>query len=165
MKKSWARRIADDLERGRHSAGKHAIARKLEKRSGKKPAGSKGLIFLNPASKDYAKHRYILWFDAHAPTYFVVWADSLQDAIDEVADEWMEKNAPGWFMDEPIEENYKEALEEGMDEGQAQEHATVDMTPVGGYGRYISSEDWGIEAEDPSRERILELQESLKGRY
>ena len=165
MKKSFARRVADDIERHRLLAGSRAIARKGEKRGGKKPGKSKRLIFLNPGSKDYTKHRYVLWFDAHAPTYFVVWADSLQDAVDEVADEWMEKNAPGWFQDEQIEESFKEGIEEGLSEEDAQEQATADMSPVGGYGRYISSEDWGVEAEDPSREQILELEEHLKGRY
>ena len=58
---------------------------------------------------------------------------------------------------EAYQEAYDEALAAGKDEDKAQQvgwdAADVDMTPVGGYGGCISSDEWG--GNEATREEIL----------
>lgn len=120
---------------------------------------------INASDRDWTRHRYILWFGAYGDTRLMVWANSLDDALDECID-WIADNAPGLLADEQVEEAYKEALAEALAEGldqeeaeeRAQDEAMVDTTCGGNCGHYLLSWEWGILAEDPTRADILELQ-------
>ena len=112
------------------------------------------MIILNPSDKDWTRHRYILWFGACAPTKMLVWANSLEDALDECVD-YMEERLPGLLADEMVEEEYQRGLEAGLDEEAAREAAETDTTSAGNHGRYLLSWEWGIHAEDPTRAEVL----------
>ena len=55
------------------------------------------LTIINPSNRDYARHRYVLSFGAHACTHLMVYASSLDSALEECAD-WLADNAPGHIM-------------------------------------------------------------------
>lgn len=128
---------------------------------------SSDLVFVNPSDKDWTRQRYVLWFGAYGSTRLVVWANHLEDALDEAVD-WIEEHAPGLLADEQVREAYVEALAEAAANGEdpededmiaaAQQVAERDTTCAGNHGRYINSWEWGIVAENPTRADILELQ-------
>jgi len=115
---------------------------------------------VNPNDSDWTKHRYILWFGACGATYLMVWANSLDDALDEAID-WCVEHAPGLLCDDQVNEAYNAALEEGKSEEEAMEIAEMDVTTGGNYGNHVLSWEWGIAVENPTRQQILELQERL----
>ncbi len=109
------------------------------------------IVLVNPVDQSWTNHRYILWFGAYGTRRLMVWANGLDSALDKCVD-WLVENAPGLLRDEAVEENYKEALADGKSEEEAQEYAEQDMTCAGNFGNYIASWEWGIVAEDPTRE-------------
>jgi hypothetical protein len=123
------------------------------------------VIPVNGSDRDWTHHRYILWFGAYGWTRLMVWANSLDDALDECVD-WIVEHAPGLLADETVQDEYKcelaEAVAEGLDEEsaaeRAQERAEVDTTCAGNCGHYLNSWEWGILAEDPTRAEILKIQ-------
>lgn len=120
---------------------------------------SHGLVpihLVNPSDKTWTKHRFIFWFGAYGWTRLMVWANSLDDALDEAVD-WIADNAPGLLADDAVTEEYNRCIGEGMSEEEAQEEATVDTTCAGNCGHYLNSWEWGILAEDPTRAEVLEL--------
>lgn len=102
-------------------------------------------------------NRFILWFGAVGTSHIMVWADCLDEAldiaIDDIAERW-----PGYFSDDQVRDDYLRYLAEGMDEEKAMEQAEMDMTCAGNNGHYLPSWEWGIDSENPTRERILQLQ-------
>ena len=101
--------------------------------------------------------RFLMW--AGYPTgasYFLIFADHLQDAFDELID-WCDEHAPGILCDEQVNEAYIEAIAEGKTEEEAYEIAEVDTTCRGNAGQHIASDGWGIVAENPSRKTLLEF--------
>lgn len=115
------------------------------------------IVPVNGGDRDWTKHRYILSFGAYGDTLLMVWANSLDDALDECVD-WIADNAPGLLADEQVTEAYNEAIAAGMSEEDAQAEAETDTTSAGGYGHYILSWEWAIVAEDPDRATILDIQ-------
>lgn len=115
------------------------------------------IIPINANDRSWTHHRYILWFGAYGTTRLMVWANSLDDALNECID-WIVDNAPGLLCDEQVEEEYKAALAEGLSEEEAMERAELDTTCGGNCGNHILSYEWGIVAEDPTRAEILALQ-------
>mgnify|MGYP001574547708 CR=1 FL=1 len=109
------------------------------------------LTIVNPGA---AAHRWILAFGAYGDTHLMVWADNLNDALDESID-WIADHAPGLLVDDAVHEAYRSGIAEGLDEEAAQDAATVDTTCNGNCGHYINAWEWTIVAEDPSREMIL----------
>ncbi len=115
-------------------------------------------------SRDSGTSRFVLCFGAYGWTRLMVWADHLEDALDECVD-WIAEHAPGLLMDEQVAEAYKEAFDaaiaEGMSEEDADEHAReeaeTDMTCAGNCGNYLASWEWGIVAENPTRAQVLEM--------
>ena len=112
-------------------------------------------FYVNPTDKDWTKHRYVLWFGAYGSTRLIVSANSLDDAIEE-ASGWLADNEPGHFHTEYVNETYQECVGKGMSEEEAWEEATTDMTCLD-QGRYLASWEWGIVAEDPSREDLGQI--------
>lgn len=114
------------------------------------------IVFVNATDADWTCHRYVLCFGSYGGTRLCVWANSLDDALDECVD-WIEENAPGLLCDERCEEEYKRCLAEGMSEEEAIEQAEEGITRAGNHGGAILSHEWGVVAENPTRAQILEL--------
>ena len=111
---------------------------------------------VNPTDRSWTRNRYILWFGGCAPTYLMVWANSLENALDECID-WLAEHAPGHLMNDEVAEAYQNALNNGMDEDEANEAAVTDMTCGGNCCHYIASWEWGIVAENPTRQEVLSI--------
>lgn len=114
------------------------------------------IVFVNPNDKDWTEHRYVLWFGAYGWTRLCVWANSLEDGLDEAVD-WIEENAPGLLCDDAVNEAYNDALAQGKSVEEAAEIAEVDTTCAGNHCVHLNSSEWGILAEDPSRDDLLAL--------
>ena len=108
---------------------------------------------VNPCDKSWTDSRFILHFGAYGETRLMVYADHLQDALDESID-WIAENAPGLLCDDEVNEAYQEAIDEGKTEDEAWEIAEQDTTCGGNCGNRILSWEWGILAENPSKEQI-----------
>lgn len=115
------------------------------------------IVPVNGSDRDWTRHRYILSFGAYGETLLMVWANSLDDALDECVD-WIADNAPGLLADEQVAEAYNEAIAAGKSEEDAQAEAETDTTCAGNAGHYLLSYEWGIVAEDPDRATILDIQ-------
>lgn len=113
----------------------------------------KNLEIVNPGDRSWTRHRYILWFGAYGWTRLMVWANSLEDALDEAID-WISVNAPGLLADEQVAEAYREAIARGLSDEEAQQEAEIDTTSGGNCGNYLNSSEWGIVAEDPTRAEV-----------
>lgn len=117
----------------------------------------KNRYVVNSTDKDWTSQRFVLWFGAYGTTRLLVWGNSLEDALDACVD-WLEDNAPGLLVShEELEELYKEARAEGLDEDRAWERATVDLTCAGNHSRHIPSWEWGILFDNPTREQLKSL--------
>jgi hypothetical protein len=114
------------------------------------------VILVNPSDRDWTKHRYVLWFGAYGWTRLMVWANSLEDALDEAVD-WLADHAPGELADESVHEEYNRLIAEGKSEDEAREEAEMDMTCAGNCGNYIPSWEWGLALEDPTRKELDEF--------
>jgi len=120
---------------------------------------------INPSEREFTKQRYILWFGAYSSTHCLVWANSLEDALDECVD-WLAENAPGLLADEEVQEAYKREYEAAISEGLGEEEACeraieeseIDTNHAGNCGHYLHSWEWGITSENPTRKEIKELQ-------
>ncbi len=104
----------------------------------------------------------------------MIWANGLEAAI-EIAGEWLAEHAPGHIMpegSEELESLRREAcneagLEYPLPDGEeyAEEHwaafqdAETDLTYT--ESGYLTSYEWGIDLEDPSRAEVLELQAAI----
>ena len=115
------------------------------------------IIPVNGHDRRWTRHRYILSFGAYGSTRLMVWANHLEDALDEAID-WIADNAPGLLCDDEVSEEYERAIKEGLSEEEAHERATEDTTCGGNAGHYILSYEWSIVAEDPTRADILAMQ-------
>jgi len=111
---------------------------------------------INSNDRDWTKHRYVLAFGAYGWTVCLVWANHLDDALDECVD-WIADNEPGLLCDEAVQEAYNEAIAEGESEEDAMTKAETDMTCAGNHSNYIASWEWTILAEDPDRATLKEI--------
>ena len=107
-------------------------------------------------SRDSGSERFVLYFGAYGWMRLMVWADHLEDALDECVD-WIAEHAPGLLMNDEVSEAYNQAIADGCSEDSAHEQATQDMTCAGNAGDYLASWEWGIVAENPTRAQVLEL--------
>lgn len=117
------------------------------------------IVIVNPSDRSFTKNRYILAFGAYGWTRLMVWANSVDSALDEAVD-WIEDNAPGILCDDEVKSAYEEAVSDGKSEEEAMEIAEVDTTVAGNHGRYLHSWEWSILAENPTRAQIKELMAS-----
>lgn len=114
------------------------------------------IIIVNPNDRDWTDSRFVLCFGAYGWTRLMVYANSLEDALDECVD-WIADNAPGLLADDAVHKAYNEAIANGMSEEAAQGEAEEDTTCAGNEGHYLNSWEWGIVAENPSRADVLAL--------
>jgi hypothetical protein len=122
------------------------------------------IIPINFSDRHWTSNRFILCFGAYGDTRLMVWANHLEDALDECVD-WISENAPGLLCNDEVNESYREELgrliASGIDEDEASREAwdmaTQDVTTAGNAGDHILSYEWGIVAENPTREQIREL--------
>lgn len=139
------------------------------------------IVVVNPVERSWTRNRYVLWFGACGPTRLMVWANGLEDALEEAA-EWLAENAPGLIMTHDSEELrslVREACEErgisyddmpwrGDDDAQeawndACDAATVDHTYT--ESGWIPSWEWGICLEDPTRAELLEYAADCRAEF
>jgi len=111
---------------------------------------------INSTDRDWTKHRFVLAFGAYGWTVCLVWANHLEDALDECID-WIADNKPGLLYDEAVQRAFQAAIAKGKSEEDAIAEAETDMTCAGNNGRYIASWDWTILAEDPDRKTLKEI--------
>jgi hypothetical protein len=111
---------------------------------------------INSSDKHFTSNRYILAFGAYGWTQLMVWANNLEDALDECVD-WIAENAPGLLCDDEVAELYKEAIAEGKSEEEAREESEMDTTVAGNCGHYLHSWEWNIVAENPTRQEIKQM--------
>ena len=110
---------------------------------------------VNPGDQGYTKNdkRFVLWF---GPTNTRLYAFGDLEGALEACGEWIEENAPGLLANDHVDEAYHTALAEGWSQDDAWEQAYTDVTLLD-CGRSILSYEWGIVAEDPTREQLAEI--------
>lgn len=118
--------------------------------------GSSEVTLVNPSDRDWTRRRFVLAFGDYGWTQCVVWANSLDDALDEAVD-WIAEHAPGLLADDSVREEFERLVAEGATEEEAWEEATVDTTCAGNSGHYLLSYEWAIVAEDPTRDEMLSI--------
>lgn len=112
------------------------------------------VTLVNPSEQSWRKQRYVLWFGT-APRYLMVWANGLEDALENCAS-WVDDHAPGIFCDDAVAEAYHDAIAEGLDEDDARERAEMDTTSLDGC-HYLNSDEWGIALSNPTRAQLDEF--------
>lgn len=119
--------------------------------------GERELHIVNPEPPGkYARSRFVLWFGSYCTDYLLVWADSLEDALDECVD-YLAEHMPGLLCDVEVSSAYTEGLKEGLSDDEAMDRAAVDTTCAGNRGNYLRSWEWGIALENPTRTQLLQL--------
>ena len=102
------------------------------------------------------ERRFLFWLGAYGWTRCLVFASDECGAL-EALGEWCAEHAPGLLCDDDVaEEAVRLMAEEGASEEDAWERAEVD-TVRDGCGHYWHA--WEMSFEEPSRERLLSLEE------
>lgn len=109
---------------------------------------------LNGTDRAWTKHSYVLVFGTCVPRNVLVYANSLEDALDTAID-WLKENHPGFIVNDQVAEVRQELLAEGISEDSVSDHLDG-FTCGGDCGDYIDSDEWSIVFEDPSREQLKE---------
>jgi len=117
------------------------------------------LHIVNPSDKNWTSTRWVILMGAYGWTRCLVWANSLDSALDEAID-WAAENAPGLLCNDLVQEAYDEAIADGHSEEKAWEIATEDTTCGGNCGDRILSHEWSY-IEAPDRETLIRLRDSL----
>lgn len=130
-------------------------------------------VIANPSEKGFWEHTFVLWFDSHAATNVLVYANSLDDALEEAAQVLREKGWTGLFT----EPDYKDAFEDLQRDGEIPEGITFEDIATCGMidevsekvlcaaeadltyteSGHIASWEWGIVAEDPSKKELIDI--------
>lgn len=123
------------------------------------------LVILNKKSETDKETRFVLWAGIYGtfsqPTYFNFYGD-LDDAMNAMVD-WLAENKPGLLCDDEVRKAYEEYIDEHKAEyededelrDKATEYAETDVTRS--ESSYISSQNWGIALENPTRSQMIEL--------
>lgn len=127
------------------------------------------ITIVNPGDADWQKNLYLMWFDAHAPLYLLVWSSGFEDAFETAVDYLDEQDKPGYFTF-VTEDDYREAAKDlGIDWpeneridslsereiAKIEQAAEADMTIIGhtrlsvmpddAWQAGVMSDDWGGE--------------------
>ena len=120
---------------------------------------SKKILVANPYERNFSRQSYLLWFGACAPTLVLAYADSLDDALEVSAECLASEGLVGFFTDSgEIHSLMLEASDElGVcaDEAECHEAATRDLTHT--EAGYLTSHDWGIYLEDPTKADLVRI--------
>lgn len=103
----------------------------------------------NPSDHNWIDGLWALTFGASGSEHVLVWADSVEDALEEAA-EWLKDTGKiGYFVpDDEMRERYDEALAKaGGDEEKATEVAEQDLTLT--EAGYIPSHEWFVDEASP----------------
>lgn len=130
------------------------------------------VTFLNQRSDVFTradKHakRYLFTFGAYGWTRCIVWATSLDAALDEVVD-WVMLCHPGLSCNDEVHEEFERIFAEKVAEGMGEEEATekaleeaeIDTVRLGRNGDYFASLEVNY-AENTSRALVKRLVEGL----
>lgn len=114
------------------------------------------LVIVNPNERHFTRSRFVLAFGAYGAFYCLVWANHVEDALDEAVD-YLADHAPGLLADEAVRSEYDRLVGEGLASDEAMARSEVDTTCAGNSGHYLNSWEWGIALENPSRAQLKEL--------
>lgn len=122
------------------------------------------IILVNPENRDYTRYRgndsrgscFVLCFGAYGWTKLMVWENNLQDALDTAVD-WIAEHAPGLLCTNEVNTAHNEAMASGMTEEEAWDSSEIDVTRAGNCGDCISSSEWGISLENPTRAELVDF--------
>lgn len=114
------------------------------------------IIIVNASDRAYTDHRYVLAFGAYGWTRVLVYANHLDDALDEAID-WLADHAPGLLCDDEVSAEYDRLVASGVEPDMAVAAAEVDTTLGGNAGHYLHSWEWSIVAEDPTRAQLAAM--------
>lgn len=140
----------------------------IELHAGASLSSERSVLMINPKERTHYDGAFVLAFGAYGSTYLHVYAESLDDAIEQCA-AWLADHMPGHIMKEWDEDHtalVREACEErglvyppaaGADlesEGYyaAQEDAEADLTRT--ESGFLTSHEWTVVLEDPSVEDL-----------
>ena len=128
---------------------------------------SRQVVLVNPSDREWSIHNFVLWFGSCGTTYLRVWSSGIEGAL-EAAAEWLTENDPGHLTKHNSEELQELLAEEYKDRGinpddpiseeefqSIFDAATVDLTYT--EAGWITSYEWGICLEDPTRQQFLEF--------
>lgn len=114
------------------------------------------LIKLNTEDSKYTRQRYIIQVGTNKPTNILVWANSLDTALDLCAD-WAVTNAPELLADVYVEAEYNRLLGTGMSDEEAREESVGPTLRIGNVGNYIYADDIDVLSINPGRSYIKQL--------
>lgn len=119
---------------------------------------TRSVTCINRAEKGrYANPAWVLCFGAYGWTRLLVYASSLESALDECVD-WIADNAPGLLCSDQVTEAFDSYMAENPEasEEEGMEYAGVDMTCAGNAGDYIASWEWCVALENASPKQIAD---------
>lgn len=128
------------------------------------------LTYVNPNDRSWSPWTWVM--NVADDLYVVYTSDAnLQDAIDEVVDEYIMENAPGVLCTTEVNDEYKrliavylnkrslpdENLLSDRDLDRIREEAESDCSHVGGYAEYIANDAWSYIAENPTPAQLAAI--------
>lgn len=125
------------------------------------------LEVVNGSDRSWTRSSFVLWFGQCAPTFLLVFANGLEDALEEAAG-WLADNAPGHIMEDWGDEHkalvrevcaeqeiaFPEGFEalENEEQWAIAEQAEADLTRT--ESGFLTSYEWGIALEAPDRKTL-----------
>lgn len=131
------------------------------------------LTYINASDRTFSRNTFVLWFGQFGNVHAVIYADGIEDALEEGM-EYIADERPGLLCNESVREEYqrlhrefvaehgREPADGSRDEDHLREEAEADTT-MDGQGNYISSDEWGIDTENPDPEVLRELADPDRG--
>lgn len=129
------------------------------------------ITLVNPGAHHWTSGRYVLWVGIPHANFYLIYADSLEDAMAELGD-YLADYAPSMLISpEEINEAYESAIQDLAEEYRlspeevrmndrlaeiAYDKAMEDLTLLGD-NHWIHSDEWGIVAENPSDKRLIAI--------
>jgi len=110
---------------------------------------SRSILVANPGDKGTWKNTWVLWFGAIGTQYVLVYADSLEGALEDSAGALADAGMMGYFTEPEMEDGSTHDCPDAT-EGFP---CTCDLTYT--ESGYIPSWEWGLAMENPSREDLI----------
>lgn len=109
---------------------------------------------INGNDRNFFRNRYIMSF---AGQNYMVWANSIDDATDELID-YVSEDRPNLLCDKQVFAKFEELRFNGVSENEAYEQSSEGMVCGGNCGNYIESQYFDIVLTNPTREEIKNIQ-------